>query len=242
MKCKDHKLKTFGCTSIFQNVLWPKQMPPWWQHSARAPGSTQGFISGCWAIYSHSTPRAKAELRLFYITWLQWSQDSQVTEGRFSFSAPLSLRPLPMSSQWTSVHRSSSQLSSQPRSTALGNRICLEPFGKSNLPSRKTRVSKAQSGIQNIQKQLYNFNHIPKKPQCSVQSWPSTDLSLYEYKTTTTCPQKQRAEKHTKKYKRISRKITDRAAYHWQRAIHETEAKVLFRQIPGITTVLGKEL
>lgn len=184
-------------------------------------------------------------LTLFYVTWLQWSQDSQVTEDRFSFSAPLSLTPLPMSSQWISVHRSSSQLSSQPWLTALGNRNCLELSGKSNLRSRKARVSKAQSGIPNTYKQLHDLNYIPKKPQCSVQSWPSTDLSLVEYKTTTTCPQKHRAEKHTEKYTRISRKTTDKQrsislakSYSW----NGSRQKYCLGKSLGFLQCLGKEL
>lgn len=35
----DRKLKTFGCTSIFQKVLQPKQMLPLWQHAVRIPDS-----------------------------------------------------------------------------------------------------------------------------------------------------------------------------------------------------------
>lgn len=97
---------------------WLKEVLPLGEHSAHISDSTSWasgrFHHGHKAIYPHSTAQAKALLRLFHITWLQWSQDSQVAESRFSFSAPLCSIPLPMSSQGIPVHWSSGQLSHQP--------------------------------------------------------------------------------------------------------------------------------
>lgn len=68
---------------------------------------------------------------------------------------------------------------------------------------------------------------------------PTTDLPLHNYKTTTTCPQKQTEMNNTQKStKRSYERPQTSKAYHWQRV----EVKVLFRQIPGIPTVLGKQL
>lgn len=75
-----------------------------------------------------------------------------------------------------------------------------------------------------------------------MQSWLSTDLSLHEYKTTTTCPQKQSTLKNTQKSTRGSqeRPQTKKHIAGKELFMKQFEAKVLFRQIPGILTALGK--
>lgn len=166
----------------------------------------QSFINGCKAIYPHSTAQAKALLRLAHITWLQWSQDSQVAESRFSFSAPLSLMPLPMSSQGISVHWSSGQLSCQPWSLPWGTESAWNCLASPIYNQEKQECQKHNQEYQIHTSNLMTLIIFPKSLNVPG-SHGHPQISIFMSIKTHPYAHKSREMKNTQKSTRVSQEL-----------------------------------
>lgn len=245
---KDHKLKNFGCTSIFQKVPCPKQMLPLWQHPACIPDSTSSAPSKASSTDARlfiPTPLPKqssAETLLHYLAPMITRQSSNRGQIFFFCTIVLDAPPYVISVNFSSVQQpviQSAVINCPGEQNLLGTVWQAQPMIKKSKSVKGTiRNTKYMVGY------LMTLITFPKSlsvlcshghPQISllmsIKPQPHTHKSR-ELKNT------QKVQEDLKKYHRQTKQhITGRKLF-----IKSFKAKYCLGKTLGFLQCLGKEL